>query len=382
MFAPLSSLLYTFRNWLKILPLVGIIALSILGVTITSAIADSATKDLSQNLNFFDHYYLITLKPDKDLQTNFANIKAQLETSESVDYFLEADFSFVQTKAVVAQMRRPVLFLENKDQTRFLKELNLKVEEGDLPSKASEISLTSRTSKNKNLQIGSGLGSIVDKKETWLVGEYKLTGNLNFESVSEDKQFQVGLGYLPTNGLKTTFIIRPKPDKFNNLDSQLKDIQNRFPQSKAETRSTYQEYLNDELGSISQILSIITIVVTLTMTLSAGLISLIFLNQRSEEIGILLAMGYTKIRILSKIITENIIQILFGWILGLSIASIIYNYLNLLIFTPKAISGLTLWQFRTFTSSVPVPLAIIFFTLFAIIYKIYKIDPITIVERK
>jgi ABC-type antimicrobial peptide transport system permease subunit len=115
--------------------------------------------------------------------------------------------------------------------------------------------------------------------------------------------------------------------------------------------------------------------------LSVGLLSIIFLNQRSGEIGLLLAIGYSKLYVTKKLLLEMIIQIIFGWVFGLIFTSLVYIYLNQVVFDPKAIIGLNLWQLQTFYSSVPIPISVIAFTIGFVSYKINLFDPIYILEK-
>jgi hypothetical protein len=96
--------------------------LSILGATITSAIADSASTDFRRNLNFYKSYYVVQIRRSENTDAAVNQIKSQLENSGNVDYFLQGDFSYILTKAIVATMRRPILFLKDTDYSRFLSE--------------------------------------------------------------------------------------------------------------------------------------------------------------------------------------------------------------------------------------------------------------------
>ncbi len=382
---PLSSLKYCFRNISKLAPLVGVISLSILGATITSAIADSASTDFRRNLNFYKSYYVVQIRRSENTDAAVNQIKSQLENSGNVDYFLQGDFSYILTKAIVATMRRPILFLKDTDYSRFLSETNLETTDGKLPDKNSnQLALTQRSAKNKNLSLEDSFGNKVNAKEVWLIGEYKLSGLLDFKDKADsDKSFQVGLGnYDSVEGGNVSFFIHPKNDKRASLDSELQEIKNRYPNIYTETEFSYKEFLDSELESIGFLLSVITTSVTIIVTLSVGLLSIIFLNQRSEEIGLLLAIGYNKLFIIKKIFTEMFIQIIIGWIIGLVFTTVVYTYLNQTVFEPKAIVGLTIWQPQTFTSSVSIPVSVILFSLGFIIYKLNRFDPIFIIEKK
>jgi hypothetical protein len=63
----------------------GVIVLSILGVTITAAIANSATRDFRQNINFYEKYYLITIPSTVGSEEIISDINSQLDRSEAVE---------------------------------------------------------------------------------------------------------------------------------------------------------------------------------------------------------------------------------------------------------------------------------------------------------
>ena len=382
---PLSSIRYCLNNVSRLAPLIGIIALSIVGVTTTSALASSATRDFRRNINFYKQYYIINIEPDERAEQTRADIESQLLTLNSVDYFLQGSMSYVRTKAIVSTMRRPVAFLDRADMSQYLEELGLTLKKGNLPAdEKNEITLTQRSAVNKNLKIGESFGNKIDSKEIWMIGEYKLTGTLDFSNIDDtDKLFQTGLGNLESSGRKrTTFFIHPAEGLENELHNQLQNIRDSFEHISVETEFSYTEFLDNELDSIGFILFFINLTVTAVVTVSAGLLCIIFLNQRKEEIGLLLAIGYSRFFITQKVFFEMFVQVVTGWIAGLGLTHGIFTYLNTTLFTPQALIGLTLMETQTIISSIPIPLSVLLFSLGFIVYTTHSFDPVYIIEKK
>jgi ABC-type antimicrobial peptide transport system permease subunit len=282
-------------------------------------------------------------------------------------------------------MRRPIVFLDESGFEKYKKEFDLSLVEGEFGgTDGRDIVVSQRAAKNKDFQIGDEIGNQVDTAEVGLIGRYSLTGIIEFNDlVLEEDQFQTGVGeYDPEQSVNTTLFIHPTEGRGSELDDLVVDIQSRYDNITIETERTYIEYIDGELQSIGFLLSVITIAVSIVVTLSVGLLATIFLNQRLEEIGLLLLMGYTKSRVIFKIISEMTIQVILGWVVGLCFTAVVYYFLNQQVFEPQAIIGLSLWTRQTFITSVPIPLSIMVFVIGYILWKIKTLDPVNIIEQR
>jgi putative ABC transport system permease protein len=95
-------------------------------------------------------------------------------------------------------------------------------------------------------------------------------------------------------------------------------IVDRVPGTRVLTSSALVSTVSDQLAGITQILDLSALVATLISLPLIALISLMVVNERRREIGVLRALGATRTMIFRLIIWESVIIAAIGGILGIA----------------------------------------------------------------
>jgi len=119
-----------------------------------------------------------------------------------------------------------------------------------------------------------------------------------------------------------------------------------------------------------------------TITSSIALLQIIFFMQRANEFGLLAAIGYSRSFIIIRTITESILNIILGWFLGIIFSEIVYKYLNAKIYEPQGMEGLTILNLNTLLFTIPVPIVVTIFSIGTVLWKLIRMDPVAIIERR
>jgi ABC-type antimicrobial peptide transport system permease subunit len=112
---------------------------------------------------------------------------------------------------------------------------------------------------------------------------------------------------------------------------------------------------------------------------------MILLNQiniflRQSEVGVLLAIGYTKLKLLRRFTLEGLFQISISYILGMLLLNFICFLVNRFFFDPLAISQISPWTPDIFWLSLPLPIISFVSTFVLYGFRFYKIDPVSLIE--
>ncbi|MCI0804212.1 MAG: ABC transporter permease, partial [Chloroflexi bacterium] len=137
--------------------------------------------------------------------------------------------------------------------------------------------------------------------------------------------------------------------------------------------------LTTNIDTIVWILNAMSIVV---MSLALGLLNVIFFMQRGNEFGLLAAIGYTKGILMRRVFLETTVTVSAGWVSGILLSIGIYSVLNAVIFVPQGLEPLTVLTVRVLVFTLPVPITVILFGIAVVMWQLYRMDPVAIIERR
>lgn len=384
---PLSSWIYFVKNKLRLLILVAIFALSLISILMPKTLFQSLEGDFNRYTNFFKRTSVINIQTglQKD-NSSVKNLEKSLQSNPDVDYFIKGDFSFITIKSIQGQFYQPVAFLSDNDYEKFLNSMSWELIQGKLPEKnTNEIALTENIAKNKNLKIGDLLGSDISNNNEYLTGKFRVSGiikSVDSDGAIANLDYHTNL-YGQQEPPYWSYYIFPKNNQIGaakNTFNQLKQTDDDLKQLKIFDYETEISFLNE----VSQIFSLANWILNLTITITICSV-LILLNQiniflRQSEIGILLAIGYTKIEILKRFITESLIQISISYTAGMLLIKGLSNYFNAIFFDKFAISPIDPWAPEILLFSIPLPIVAFVSVVILYLIKFYKIDPISLID--
>ena len=384
--SPLSIFTYYLNNKRKVLPVNGIIALAILAISSTGALTGSLFEDERRELAFYDRYAVVFSNQRSGLNDSMLQ---QLEDHPAVAETVQVTWRSTRTQGIFGSEGRPIYFLEEADQQSFALRLEWRLVEGRWPTPGTnEVALTQDILRNRGLGVGDRIGEAVDDQD-WLDGEWQIVGALASPLVIG------GIGdvgylreqFLTDPDLPPEVANRPhvqvlvpaegkEADLETFLDSLPKDEVDVFHHSKA------QRELNEDRANVDMILWILNTMTVVVLALALGLLNVIFFMQRANEFGLLAALGYTKRFLTRRTLLEAAVTVAVGWVIGILLSQGIYTVLNALLFIPKGLAPLTILTPRVLLFTTPVPATVTVFSVAIVMWQLWRLDPVAIIERR
>jgi hypothetical protein len=369
---PLSPWLYFRRNLRRTLPVLGIIALAVVGVLVVGILADSQIeaprRDYINPARIFARVYPRngTLDP---------NIAAKLRTNPDAERVISVLTASLRVVGLMGSQDRPVRGMPEAEIPWYLDAIDVRLVEGRLPQGSrKEIVLHTAILRAKGLQIGDWIGNDLDPDE-WLPGQFQIVGSLEGPLEAGVTTAAAMRDYRKVENL----LVFAKPGRMPALDDYLRTF--RSDDVDVATITTQTETLNRETQFVNPILWAINGVTILVLSLAVGLLNQIYFLQRIPEYGILLALGYRVSHLIRRTLIEAMVMAAAGWLLGLGVAYSANVLLRVTLFEPN---GLTLASMaaKNIVYTLPIPVLIAAFSMFTVIRRLVTLDPVSIVERR
>lgn len=389
---PLSSIVFYRRHMRRSLMLTGVTGLMIMAVVLLVFVVvtpmDAAG---SFNNNYRNQSGYITLNGEP----LDSRVVAQIKSHPSVGRVMQSVVLDPMSVYIppFTYYSANVYGVSIEDMPYILEQNNLQIKTGRLPQpRTNEIILAEAVAKNRNLQVGDQIGSrdapiylgapelptemVVSgifaqsdmaEQENWLS-----FASLEFLANHEDfRNSSVG---------QSVLLIHAKPGQKVALDQWLETEL----QSGNAGVWTYQSFVNELEAARRGNLSMITLMQVIFAIMAAmvlAILNYIFVSQRRAEFGVLNALGYNQGRLIWRTIREAIFTTGFGWCLSAILCFIALLYLKFVVFNPKGLVidfySPTPWLF-----TIPIPIAVLVASTFAISWSLAKLDPVSIIERQ
>jgi len=379
---PLSIFTFYKRNLRRVIPVLAILAFSILGVTASAAIAGSLTRDLYKHNSLYSSFFTVHYQPLDAEKYKLEDVEKRVKEIKNSELYFKGELRRTYSTGVLGLSPEWVFYLNKDDYKVFMNEIKWDLVEGNFPdSKNNEVVLTEKLMLNRNLKINDKIGTKIDNNDM-LPGEHKVVGK-----IKENGLLIGGIGSLENlvsrdTDLDYTFYIKPKFGAKEALDQEVKQIEKDFPGVEIRTEYTEKVYADTQLAIVRSLVWSLDVIVMLVICISVALLNVIYFMQRSQEFGVLSALGYTKDFLLKKTFLESLGLTIIAWILGVGIAEGVYALLNSILFNPKGIEGLTVLEPGTFIFSLPVPITITIFSLITVYWHFSRMDAIAIIEKR
>jgi putative ABC transport system permease protein len=171
-------------------------------------------------------------------------------------------------------------------------------------------------------------------------------------------------------------LVFPKKDRLSEVDRLLSS----FPKNEVNAIS-FSEIEKDfsKNAQIMQILDLICILAVIVMVAAAGSSKYVQFFNRRQELGILNAIGYTKLQIMKMTLVEVTLVNLTGFILGILFGILGSLYLSRAVFIASGGIGVVFYN-KAFLMALFIPLFTTLFTLVPVNRMITRLDPINMIE--
>ena len=364
----------------------GIIALAVLAISASGAMTGSLFEDEKRELAAYDRFAVVFSIQRSGLSDDMLG---RLKNHAAVAGTYEVVRRTTRTQGIFGSEGRPIYFLSDEDRQAFADRYGWRLIEGRLPrTGTNEVALTENILQNRGLKIGDRIGQAADEKD-YLDGEWLIVGSLAGDKVTGgigDRAY-IREHFLTDPDLPPEVANRPhvltllpvegrEAELEAFLDSLPKDEVDSFHRTKAKQR------LDDELANVNVIIWVLNAMSIVVLALALGLLNVIFFMQRANEFGLLAALGYTKRFLTMRTFLEAAVTVAAGWALGILISQAIYTVLNTVLFTPKGLAALTIMTPRVLLFTVPVPVTVTVFSVAIVLWQLWRMDPIAIIERR
>lgn len=309
------------------------------------------------------------LKSDKDIK--------ELLAVDGVDF---TDISL----AIGGNTSIPVLFAPSESNKKMQQIVGDTLKQGRMPnSGAYEIVVHWKVMNNKGWKLGQKVGSDVNDDE-YLNGKYKIVGVLDGPTVicfggktkSYDDYKKAGL---IKKDKVYAYTVIPKDGKRNAVNKLIGSFDKKKISS--DTYDSLKKDIDKSLSSLSGMLTAIIVIVVFILSISIGALMYLIYMQRSDEFGILAAMGYRRSFTRNLIIKEVTSLNLISWVFGMLLSVGMIVLLNIYVYTPKG-TPLTVISVSVIENTLIIPVMVAVFSLLPILIKLRRQDAITIIERR
>ena len=245
---------------------------------------------------------------------------------------------------------------------------------------AAEAVLSEGLVRNKHLKIGDEVAGPADKGgisgvpvAVHLVGVLSGPTWMAFTS----RQFaDEALPFLP----RFELITARSPATLSAVST---DLDKKLDSSRVQVLS-YQSLIDDlrtSLTSMYLIMGMVNAMVILVVSIMSGMLSNIYFTQRIAEFAILSAIGMRRSVQLLHAVSETAIVTAVGWFFGIAVTWLVLGFLRGRVFEPR---GMLINPRDTMALlyTVPIPIMITAFALVTIAYRLSRLDPVTIIERR
>ncbi|HEY8738846.1 MAG TPA: ABC transporter permease [Candidatus Dormibacteraeota bacterium] len=427
---PLSLWRFFLRNKRKVLPVVGILALAILGVVVTDSLLASARQTAYATYGSYQKLILVAPRatrdqdlsnPLQDALTRLNDVQAkanQLNTPAEVASLkaalnglavslgsisqpqsgLESLLATAQKMPGTTLVQRDAysnldinLFagdaqfdlygLDRPGMTSLLNLYGDRLLAGRLPSaNANEVVISEEIARSRKVWIGGKVGNSIDELDRLpdaftvvgiIRGPTRL-GLIPLEYMTQHYLFErryQGLVVVPQTGHETQV-----------HDLLLKAIGKQpfrifdYPYIKAKIDS-----LIENLDTINRFLIVL---VTVVLSLVVGLLNNLFFRQRMNEFGLLAGIGYNRWRLILRVATESLAVTVISWVIGVGLGVAVLSWFNQVFMVPH---GLLMNVFDwnvLLVHTLPIPVMVFLFGMGTVAWQLLRLDPISIIERR
>lgn len=383
---PLSAITYFRRNPSKVLPMGFVIVLSVFLIASIATMVNSIDLTILTIYGYTRSYTYVI--PQRVTQNVPDDQIAIVKADPRVGRVMPASIFFTNIKTVMGRFPFVVLGVEDDDRRHLLERVGTRLVSGRMPAEGMpEAVLSEPLVQNKGLKLGDYVASPTDeggisgspvpvrlvgilKGPTWIAFTSKsfcdqtfLTSPrcVVFTTKNPDDLFAVNTALMPSTN--------KNGGKLAPAKVQLLSFQNLVKE------------LRDSLSTMFLVMAVVNGTVIFVIALMSGMLSNIYFTQRLAEFAVLAAIGYQRATLIRRVIGETALLTLIGWIIGAIVTFVFLSYFKGAVFEPRGliINPRDLFAYKY---TIPIPFAITIFAVATIAWRLARLDPVTIIERR
>lgn len=361
------------------LPLLLVIVLAVFAVSLTAVLTGSMIESNKMTwVKPYERYALVS----SPLGMLDPAVLARLRGSKHVRRLMPVVNTSIQVFGIFGSEARLVLGLKEDDIPWFLRAADLRLVQGSLPVPGgNELALHEDIVKSKGLSLGDAVGREVDDYE-FLLGKYTLVGILRGSypiGIASYERLRGLAGSPQRSEGERALLVFPRRGQEADLERELASLPRRSVT--VATYSTEKDRFDREVANMDIMIWILNLITVIALSLSVGLLNIIFFMHRMGEYGILAAIGYRRTELVVRTLKEMLIVTAAGWLAGLALSQATFWMISRIIYAPRGIY-LTGIDLRTLSYTIPIPVMIGLFSLLSVFWRLWRLDPISIVDRR
>jgi hypothetical protein len=171
--------------------------------------------------------------------------------------------------------------------------------------------------------------------------------------------------------------------KGSSLPALSARLDNELDHSKVQVLSNHNlvQQLRDSLASMYLIMSLVNAMVILVVAIMSGMLSNIYFTQRLSEFAVLAAIGLKRSVLIWHAVSETAILTAIGWVLGIAVTWTSLSYMRGTVFEPRGML-INPHDIVALLYTIPIPVIITIFAVATISYRMARLDPVAIIERR
>ena len=388
---PLSPITYYRRNIGRTLPIGGAIIISVFLIAAIVTLLNSVDRSITTNYGLVRAFSILTSQLEDDVSPR---VLERVRRDPELRTIIESTPTLSNIRTVFGEMPVPFYGVDPKDMKDAIRYSGNRLVEGRLPKRNSpEIVMTRQWANN----FGKGVGQ-------WIVGKRE---NLRPPPIPEKQQIVgildggVNIAFadrsfllleIPEPVQRTSYLMVAKtPSGMNAMNARISRIigePKKYGLTDGETRFvrlfTFENLvgeLRSHLKFLYQFLAIADALVIGAVALLSGFLANIYFEQRLGEFGLLSAFGFRRERLAKRVVVETGMLVIAGWVLGIAFTWAVFRGLDAVYMAPR---GLVLAPLDSLALryTLPIPILVGISSLTTVLTKLYRLDPIEIMERR
>ncbi len=382
--SPLSPLTYYRRNLARTLPVGGAIAISVFLIASIVTLLNSVDDSILVNYGFLRHFSALTSQFETEPSPSLVKAAKQAAKPEQI---INSVPYFTTIKTVFGQMPVPIYGVDARDGQELARLTGNRLVAGRWPNpNEPELVLSRSWANNKQAKLGEEI-ELKHERLPALEQKQKLVGILEGGKNLALTDRSYVLLEMPAAVVRTSLLFVP------SSPPQLKGMNNAINQTlkvhSAQDNSYTQLYtyeklvqeLRRTLGFLYTFLAVADALVIGAVALLSGFLANIYFEQRLPEFGLLSAFGFRREKLARRLAIESGALVLIGWLVGLGLTALVFGLLDYFYMKPN---GLVLASINRMALlyTLPAPIIVGAASLGTVLLRLYRLDPIEIMERR
>ena len=384
---PLNPITYFRRNLGRTLPLAFVIVLSVFLIASVVTVVNSIDLTVLTIYNYTKVFTPVLPRiaaalPGVDVVRVPPDVQAQIKKTPNVDRMIETSGFFFNINTVFGPFPFVCFGVTDDNRDYLLKRAgDSLLPGGRMPAPGQpEAVISEGLAHNKRVKVGDIIASPLDTGTLVAApANIKLVGILKGQTwmAFTSKQFtDEKLSVVPRSLLVTT----KNPADQNALGDTLFKTLPKF-QVQVLSFNNLVQTLKKSLSSMYLIMHLVNGTVIFVVALMAGMLSNIYFTQRISEFAVLAAIGLRRSTLVWHAVSETAILTTLGWLLGVAVNYGVLSAMKGSVFEPRGML-INPGDPYSYFNTLPIPVFITLFAVATISYRLSRLDPVTIIERR